>query len=177
MFDDYKISTSTINLLIDRVGNDIGILAQEVEKLKLYKIDTKEITRDDIIACSTLNIDTDIFRFIDNIINKNKKDALNTYYEMLKNNEEPIKIIALLASKFRLMYQAVHLSRKGFNNNEISKILGVHAYPVKLAIEAGIRYPEELSLSYLNSLATLDIEIKTGLVDSKLGLELFIMKV
>ena len=177
LFDDYKISPNNIALLIDRVGNDIGILATEIEKLKIYKSDDKDITKDDIIACSTLNIDTDIFKFIDNIINKNKDAALVTYYELLKNNEEPIKIIALLASKFRLIYQATHLSKKGFNNNEISKILGVHAYPVKLAIESGRRYSEAIAISYLDALADLDIEIKTGKVEPKLALELFIMKI
>ena len=177
LFKGYKITTSNINLLIDRVGSDIGILATEIEKLKVYKIDDKEITKEDIINCATLNIDTDIFKFIDNIINNKKDEALKTYYELLKNNEEPIKIIALLASKFRLMYQANTLSKKGFNNNEISKMLGVHAYPVKLAIEASRRYPEFVALTYLNALANLDTDIKTGEIDAKLGLELFIMKV
>ena len=177
MFDGYKISSSTIELLIKRVGEDIELLASEVNKLKIYKIDEKEINDNDIINCSIFNIDTDIFKFIDNIINKNKEEALITYHEMLKNNEEPIKVIALLASKFRLMYQATKLDRKGMNSNDISALLGVHSYPVKLAIKAGSKYPEKLLLSYLKSLADLDQDIKTGKVNPELGVELFILKV
>lgn len=177
LFDDYKIKDTDIDLFINRVGNDISILSQEVNKIKLYKFEEKEITKDDILNCTVLNIDMDIFKFIDNIINKNKEAALTTYYEMLKNNEEPIKIIALLASKFRLMYQATTLNRKGMNDNEISKLLGVHAYPVKLAIKAGMRYPEKILLSFLKQLADLDKNIKTGKINPELGLELFIIKV
>ena len=177
MFDGYKISSNNIDLLISRVGEDIETLASEVNKLKIYKIEEKEINEEDIINCSIFNVDTDIFKFIDNIINKNKEEALTTYHEMLKNNEEPIKVIALLASKFRLMYQACKLDKKGMNPNDISALLGVHSYPVKLAIKAGSKYSEKILLNYLKSLADLDQDIKTGKVNPELGLELFILKV
>ena len=177
MFDGYKINKKTIDLFVERVGEDISILHQEAEKLKIYKIDEKEITEKDILDCATYSIDTDIFKFIDNIINKNKEEALTTYYELLKNNEEPLKIIVLLANKFRLMYQVSILYKKGLSNNEIATTLGVHAYPVKLAIQAGLRYPEKILLNFLNQLADLDTDIKTGKVSPELGLELFIMKV
>lgn len=177
MFEPYKLDLDVVSLLISRVGEDIDILAQEVDKLKAYKIDDMHITKEDVIAASQFNIDTDIFKFIDNIINKNKEEALNTYHELLKNNEEPIKIIALLASKFRLMYQASTLDKKRMSSNDIANMLGVKAYPVKLAIKASARYPEKVLLGYLKRLAILDEEIKTGKINPELGLELFILRV
>ena len=175
MFDDYKISDSAINLLIDRVGNSLELIYQEVEKLKIYKIDDKMITKQDILDLTTEVIDIDIFKFIDDIINKNKKDAIKTYKELLKLNEEPIKIVALLASKFRLMYQANKLAKKGYTEEQISEILSVHKYPVHLAIVAGYKYNPKILLKYLNDLADLDIGIKTGEKDKELALELFIL--
>jgi len=49
MFDDYKISSDAVQLLIDRVGNNLEIMYQEIEKLKIYKIDDKIITKEDTI--------------------------------------------------------------------------------------------------------------------------------
>ena len=175
MFDDYKISDSSINLLIDRVGNNLELIYQEVEKLKIYKIDDKTITNKDIEDLTTENINIDIFKFVDDIINKNKKSAIKTYKELLKLNEEPIKIVALLASKFRLMYQASKLAKRGYTEEDISEILKVHKYPVHLAIIAGYKYSSEILLKYLNDLADLDIGIKTGEKDKELALELFIL--
>lgn len=177
LLDGYKINDLNLHLLLDRVGMDTGILVQEIEKLKTYKYDEKEITKEDILACSIDNIDTNIYKFIDNIISKKKDEALKTYYELLKNNENPSNIIGLLASKFRLMYQVVILNKKGMNNNEISKLLGVHAYPVKLALESSKRYPEKVLLKYLKSLANLDLDIKTGKINPELAIELFILNV
>ena len=175
MFDDYKISDSCINLLIDRVGNSLELLYQEAEKLKIYKINDKIITNKDIEDLVIEKINVDIFKFVDDIINKNKKEAIKTYKELLKLNEEPIKIIALLASKFRLMYQANKLAKKGYTEESISEMLKVHKYPVHLAILAGYKYNSEILLKYLNDLADLDIGIKTGEKDKELALELFII--
>lgn len=175
MFDDYKVSNDAINLLIDRVGNDLEIIYQEVEKLKIYKIEDKTITTKDVEDATVENINVDIFKFVDDIINKNKKSAIITYKELLKLNEEPIKIVALLASKFRLMYQASTLAKKGYTEESISEILKVHKYPVHLAILSGYKYNPKILLKYLNELADLDIGIKTGELDKELALELFIL--
>ena len=175
MFDGYKITDTTIKVLIDRVGNDLELLYSEIEKLKIYKIDDKLITEDDVINCTTENINIDIFKFVDDIINKNKKEAITTYKELLNINEEPIKIIALLSSKFRLMYQASILAKKGYNEDQISEMLNTHKYPVHLAIIAGYKYNPKILLKYLDDLANLDIGIKTGDKDKALALELFIL--
>ena len=175
MFNDYKIDSSTLDYFINRVGSNLEIISSEIDKLKLYKLDNKTITKEDINDICTENINVDIFKFVDDIINKNKKDAIKTYRELLKINEEPIKIIAILASKFRLMYQACTLTKKGLTEDKISEILGVHKYPVHLAIIAGYKYNQELILKYLNDLADLDIGIKTGSKDKDLALELFIL--
>jgi len=175
MFDDYKLENGNVELLINRVGNNLDLLYQEIEKLKIYKIDDKIINKEDIINLTTEIIDIDIFKFVDDIINKNKKEAIKTYKELLKLNEEPIKIIVLIASKFRLMYQSSVLAKKGYTEDQISEILGVHKYPVHLAIIAGYKYNPKILLKYLNDLADLDIGIKTGEKDKELALELFIL--
>ena len=175
MFDDYKISNDAINLLINRVGNNLEIIYQEIEKLKIYKINDKTITTKDIEDICIENINIDIFKFVDDIINRNKKNAIKTYKELLKLNEEPIKIVALLSSKFRLMYQASTLSKKGYTEEDISEILNVHKYPVHLAIISGYKYNPKILLKYLNDLADLDIGMKTGEKDKELALELFIL--
>lgn len=175
MFEDYKLEKGAIELLIERVGQSLELLNQEAEKLKMYKIEDKFIYKQDIFDLTTENINIDIFKFIDNIINKNKKEAIKTYKEILKTGEEPIKIISLLASKFRLMYQTSTLAKKGLTEQQISEILNVHKYPVHLALIAAYKYNPKILLKYLNDLADLDIGIKTGDKDKELALELFIL--
>ncbi len=177
MFDGYKIEKSSIRLFQERVGDDLTILKEEANKLRLFKIEEKEITKEDILSLTTVTIDTDIFKFIDYIIGREKGKALAMYEEMIKEGEEPIKIIALLASKFRLMYQSTELTRLGYSQQDISSTLGVHIYPVKLAIQSGLKYKTSLLLRYMKQLSELDIQIKTGKIEPILGLELLLLEV
>lgn len=176
MFENYQISTTSINTLIERVGNNLFHLHNEIEKIKTYKGKDLNITTQNIIDLTTQNIDLDIFGFIDHIIKKEKKEAITIYHEMLKMNEEPIKIIIMLANQFRLMYQAKELYKKGHTESDTASILNVHPYRVKLAITNARNYSSDILLKFLNELATIDYQIKNGTLDKNLALELFILK-
>lgn len=176
LLKDYNIENKTINLFIGRVGNNPLIIQNEINKIKIYKGTNKTITDEDILNLTTKIIDIDIFKLIDYIIKKDKDHALELYHEMLKMNEEPIKILVILANQFRIMYQSKELLKKGYSEKDIASILKIHPYRVKLAIQNGRKYPSESLLKYLNNLADIDIGIKTGKLNKNLALELFILK-
>jgi DNA polymerase III subunit delta len=177
MFDEYSIKDEDIKLLIDRVGNNLNLIEQESNKLKMYKYDDKIINKEDIIELISINYDLDIFKLVDDIVNKNKERAFIIYREMLKYNEEPIKIIVMLANQFRLMYQVRVLSKDGLKESEIASKLAVHPYRVKLAKEKAYHYSEDTLLFFLKELGDIDYKIKSGLIDKDFALELFIMEV
>ena len=176
LLKDYDISEKTINLFLDRVGNNPLIIQNEINKIKIYKNKDKNITDKDIINLTNKNIDIDIFKLIDYIVQKNKEKAIELYYEILKINEEPIKIIAILANQFRIMYQSKESLKKGYSEKDIASILKIHPYRVKLAIQNSRNYSSKTLLEYLNNLADIDIGIKTGKLNKDLALELFILK-
>ena len=176
LFKDYNIEYSTIKLLIDRVGNNPLILQNEINKIKIYKENDKTITDEDILNLTVKLIEIDIFKLIDYIIKKDKEKALELYYEMLKMNEEPIKIVVILANQFRIMYQSKELLKKGYSEKDIASILKIHPYRVKLAIQNSRNYTSETLLKHLNNLADIDIGIKIGTLNKDLALELFILK-
>ncbi len=176
LFKGYNIDYKTINLFIDRIGNNPLIIQNEINKIKIYKGNDKNITDEDILNLTIKLIEIDIFKLIDYIVKKDKEKALELYYEMLKMNEEPIKIVVILANQFRIMYQAKELFKKGYSEKDIASILKIHPYRVKLAIQNGRNYTSETLLKYLNDLANIDIGIKTGTLNKDLALELFILK-
>ena len=176
MFDNYNISFSDIRLLVNRVGSNLNILNNEIEKIKTYKDSDLNITSDDIYNLTTKTIDTDIFNLIDNIILNNKKEAIESYYEMIKLGEEPIKIIVLLSNQFRLMYQVKLLSSNRYGIFDMMKILNQKKYPIEKALEKSRKYDKSIILKKLYELAELDINIKSGKIDKDIALELFILE-
>lgn len=174
MFEGYKIDYKTVDLLIDIVGHDLRILYQEANKLMTYK-DNLEITYEDVLNLASSVDNDDVFDLINYIVVKDKDSALSCYNNLLRRNEEPIKIIISLANQFRLIYQCKELYKKGNGEESISKILNVHPYRVKLALDKGKNYSSKLLLKYLLDLAIIDSKIKKGLIDKNLALELFII--
>ena len=121
------------------------------------------------------NIDMDIFKLIDNILNKNKEQAIECLEEMMKYGEEPLALIIMLANQFRIMYQAKMLVKKGYSERDIASLLDIHEYRVKKALEKARMYNESIILDNLEKLANLDYDIKSGNIDKNIGLELFLL--
>lgn len=176
MFQGYKIDNSTINLLINRVGKNISILKQEIDKLKNYKYDEKVITDNDILMCTEEKIDGDVFNLIDCITARDINKSLSIYNELLKYNESPVKILTLLANYYRTLYQAKSLINKGHTEKEVATILEANPYYINQVIKKGKNIPIDKTLEYLSKLSDLDYNIKTNRVDQVSGLELFIIE-
>jgi DNA polymerase-3 subunit delta len=96
---------------------------------------------------------------------------------MLKNNEDSIKILSILADQFVIIYKTKELYKKGHTEKDIVSILDIHPYRVQKALEKGRRYESSAILNYIEKLADLDNDIKSGKIDKDLGLELFILNV
>ncbi len=177
LFGKYKISYDLIDLLINRVGNDILVLKEEIDKIITYKDKDLNITKEDILNLTYQNIDVSAFNFADQIINKNKKEALKIYNELLEMHSDPSTVIALLASKVRLIFSAMELRHLGYSMYQMCDTLESKEYPIKLALQAASKTTKEEIIEILNDLADLDISIKTGKINPNLGMQLFILKI
>jgi len=175
LWGEYQIKEDVIRFFIERVGDNISILSNEIEKIKLYKNEDKVITKEDIQNLTSKSLEVNNFKLIDAIISKKKALAIELYEERLKLNEEPIAIIIALANQIRIMYQVKELYLIGHTEHDIASTLNIHPYRVKLASQNARKYDSNTLLNHLEELANLDIAIKTGQVDKELSLELFIL--
>ena len=173
-FESYKIDSNTITKFINRVGTNPYNLINEIEKLKIFKINEKVITDEDIKFASK-NIEDNIFDLINSIVNKNSEKVIDIYHDLLSRGSEPIAILVLIANQFRIILQSKLLYYKGYTEKDIASTLSIHPYRVKLAIQNSRNYSNELLIEYIDKLATLDYEIKSGEKDADTGLELFLL--
>ncbi|MDD6224347.1 MAG: DNA polymerase III subunit delta [bacterium] len=176
-FQDYQVNKSVIEYLIEYCKNDHEKILMEVEKLKLYAIDTKQITKEDINLIVRKSMDDNIFSLVDFIIKDQKKEAFEVYNELLNHGESLANIISKLANKIRLIYQVKIFLGEGKSDLEISKLLNMHTYPIKLAREASYQYSDKLLLKYLSKLAELDYNLKSGSGYPNIMFETFIAEI
>lgn len=171
--DNYQIDLKAINSLLDKSKENLTLLMSEIDKLKIFKVDTKIITKEDVDQLVSKYDYDNIFELTNSVVNKDLTKALFLYQELLKRGEEPIKIIVLLANQFRTILQVKKMLINTNNKKEIADKLKIHPYRVELAKRINIS--EEILLDYLEKLADLDENIKTNRVDKESGLEMFFL--
>lgn len=163
--------------LVQLLGNNLVMIAGEIEKMALFVGEGGIIDEKVVLQLVAKTIEQDVFALVDHVIHRRKNEALQVFYDLIKQKEEPIKILALLARQFRILYQVKELSSRGYSQQNIATTIKLHPYVVKLATQQGKLFDERKLLLYIDELAETDYKIKTGKIEKQLALELFIIKV
>lgn len=178
---DYTLESGVIKLLVEYCKNDITKIENECKKLKTFNYETKKISKSDIeeLVKEKLGDETELtFSFSRSLAEKNKKEALRKYKELLDYQIEPIAIVGLLASQIRIIYQVKTLSNQNLSPYDIAKMLGEKSdYRVKKTKELIRYYSEQELLDLMKTLSDMDIQMKTTDIDPNSLIELFILNI
>ncbi len=173
---DNSYKMDDINYFKSKVGSNLANIKNELEKLMMYKIDNRVITNNDIDKVTIISIEEEIFALTDAIILHDINKSISLLDTFLNRNYDEMQIIMLLASQFRSLFQIKRLLNKNKSEGEIAKTLGMNPYRVKFSVKKLYSYTEDMLISYIKKLAKMDHDIKLGLMDKKLALELFIIE-
>ncbi|MDQ0416220.1 DNA polymerase-3 subunit delta [Croceifilum oryzae] len=162
-----QADTEVINRLIELVGNQLRLLAQECQKVALFAGKQGVITLEQVDQQVVRTLEQDVFRLTDQMGKHNKENAIQIYRDLVFQKEDPIKILALITRQFRIMLQGKLLAQTGKNEKEIASLLKLHPYPVKLALQRGNSYSEEQLQTLLEQAIETDQAIKSNRVIDK----------
>ncbi len=175
---EYQYRPEVAQLLEQYCKDDMTKLHQECEKLKAYRSDTKEIQLEDVKELVVEKLEDEAkppYDFVTNLCQKKKKEALEQYQEIRKYHTEPISLIGLLASQFRLLYQVKVLEERGYHKEEMAQILKEKPYRIMKTQELTYYYEKKDLLHIIITLADMDLKIKTSEINADHLLELFIL--
>lgn len=170
------ITQDGLDQLVSMVGPNMLQLQMEIEKICLYLGESGEITNylvEDLVAKT---LEQDAFKMLNAYLERNHKVALEIYHDLLRQKEEPIKLVGLLASNIRTMSNVYYLVKKGYHPQQIAKQLKVHPYRVKLMVENRQRPSDENLLKALYRLSEVDLALKTTGGNRERHLEFFLLK-
>lgn len=172
----FRFSDGAFQLFTERTDGALTSMMHELDKLFLYHADSKNITKEAIQQLVPKTLEQNVFELNTKVLNKQVEASIETYHDLLVQKEEPIKIVALLISQFRLLLQVKILEKQGYQQKDIGKVLKVHPYRVKLSLQNIRKYDKKLLSEALNYLIDADFNMKTGQIDQELQVELFIMR-
>jgi len=176
-FEKYKakIETPALEKLIDYVGNDLWRLSNEIKKLVSYK--NGEIKIEDIQLLVRSKIETDIFKTIDAIAQKNKKQALKLLHKHLENGDSPLYLLSMISYQFRNLLIVKELIQKQKPYNVTLRKSGLHPFVFRKNYSQSQQFSfSELKKIY-QRIFQVDLDIKTGRIEPETGLDLLIAEV
>ena len=173
----FDIEKKACEELLVRTEYNLNLIMQELEKLMLYKYDDKKIDLNAVQTLVSKNLEENIYELTNSILSNNNNKTIEIYYDLLAKSEDPLRIMNNVATKIRQLIHTKILLEKRYNQDEIKDHFNIKSGAAYYLIKDANAVSFELLESILDKLSKLDFDIKTGIIDKKIGLELFILGV
>ena len=170
-----KITESTVLLFLSKTGTDMENIQTELEKLISYCLGKGVVTSEDVETICTTRLQDRIFDMTEAVVRKQTSAALSLYYDLLALKVSPLQILSMLARQYNLMLQAKELKKRGLPDREIASKIGVPPVVVSKYLSQASKYKSSELRNALERCAQADQDVKTGLMNDKMSVELIIL--
>lgn len=170
-----QITPDLCSYLIDITGGTMTALAGEISKISAYS-EADRITKSDIDAVTEPVLDAVVFQMTDLMAAGKYPAALMKLQQLLKMQEEPIGILAMIGRQFRQIGTARTLLDNGKGVPEVMRLTGLRDYPAKKLLDTARRFSPRFCKRASELVLETDYGMKTSLDDPERLLELLVMQ-
>ena len=172
------ISPRAVRQLTDTAGEDLWVLANEIEKLSLYA-KGRQIEEEDVRRVTSSAREASIFAMVDAIAEKRLPAAMRLLHQLLTEGTPPTHLLTMMSRQVRLMVQAKELSRQTRLSSDEKRVqLGVSwNYPVDKLLSQSADHSKERLVAIYEKILETDLAIKTGKWPDELALDLLVADV
>lgn len=171
-----NITGSVMQLFLNKVGNDMGNIDRELEKLLCYCMEKEVIEAADVEAVTTEQTTNKIFDMVNAIAEHNQRKALDLYYDLLTLKEPPMRIMYLISRQFQILLNIKDMSGKGFDNAAMAKNAGIPPFAVRRNLSQAKGFTMQQLKQAIRDGVDYEEAVKTGRMNDQMAVELFLMK-
>lgn len=170
-----RITPDLCVYLMDITGGTMTALSGEISKICAYS-GADEVRRSDIDAVVEPVLDAVVFQMTDLMSNGEYGAALLKLRQLLKMQEEPIGILAIIGSHFRRLSIAKTLLDNGKTPMDLMKICAIGDYPARKTMSAAGRFSKKFYKRAAELVLECDVQLKTSFDDADRILEVLILQ-
>jgi DNA polymerase-3 subunit delta len=166
-----RIDNEAKKEFIERVGNNLWQIDQEIKKLIAFK---KEgiIKKEDVEDLVVLNLKENVFEILNLILENKKKKALLLLDDLIKKGENQIKLFSLFKTQLRNLILLKELSEKKLSFSEISQKTGFRPYFIQKNWFLIQKWKKEDLLKLYFQIFKYILLAKSGKIEPKIGFSL-----
>jgi DNA polymerase III subunit delta len=170
-----KISSDATTILANFIGNQLRLLANELDKLATYVGPGATITVEDVRLLSTQVQEARIFDLTDALAQRNRKQALDILHDLLSDGEPPLKLISTITSQVRSLLLVKELADDGLRVSQIVSATGMAPFVAEKALrQIGKFSSAQLERAYRELLST-DAALKRSRLTPDMALDLLVV--
>lgn len=171
-----SISVKSVERLIERVGTDMEMLSNELEKCIGYVGDRTAIEVSDVDAISSGVTVSKLFDMIDAVALGEKDRALRLYDDLLANKESPMSILYMFSRHIIILLQMKECGNLGLSQSETAKKCGVPPFTVSKYARQAALFKRSKLLAMLETRLKYEEKFKSGRLSDQLAVELFLIQ-
>jgi DNA polymerase III subunit delta len=156
-----KLTTPAAQMLVELVGPAMGVIDQELQKLKDFVGERPVIDVPDVDELTGRSRGANVFKIMDAVGDGQPAAALKILGELFEEGEEPLRLLGALGSQLRKLARAARMTRQGVNLEEAMTKSGVAAWPQ--ARDSARRQMKHLGLNRLDRIYDWLLETDSGL--------------
>lgn len=169
-----KIDGSAAAFVAFHCKDDMRRISNELAKLALH---SKNISEKEANLLVAKNIESDIFKAIECLAGKNKKDAVDIFYRQMAAGNNAPYLISMINFQFRNLIKVKDLAEKGKPPIQIAKLAKMHPFVVQKTLQHISKYSMKELIKIYERLLELDLKTKTTSIDPALALDSFILQI
>ncbi|MDD5083835.1 MAG: DNA polymerase III subunit delta [Candidatus Moranbacteria bacterium] len=171
-----NIENRALPLLISEMGDDLLALENELRKLTDFCED-KRISEKDVALFVAQSVRSLVFEALEALASGNRAKALRLFEEQLEKGENALYLLSMCAWQMRNLLKVADGYADGCRQAPLlAKETKLHPFVVQKLLRQIGHFPLERIRQDFSLLANLDTQAKTGALDPKLALDMFVMK-
>lgn len=173
--DGYYITDDAVNQLCNS-STSLSLLKCNIEILKCYTVEEKNITGDIVDLMIAKPLDENLYDMINAVLKNDKKLIFELYEGFKLKNIKSNTFVPLLLNKFQELYNVYIFARNNAKQNDIATLFGVSPNRAYYLLRDSKSQSLEDIKNNIEYLSKLDYEIKKGIMNDELGLELYFLR-
>ena len=172
----HRIAPEAARTLVESLGDDLRMLAGEIDKLGTYVGADAEIRLEDIEALTPISRHAKVFDLTDALARRDTATALRLLHELLANGESPLGIVALTAFQTRALMQVKLLTERGMGAYQIASTAGLAPFVVEKSLPLARHFSFAQLETAHRALLEIDIALKRSRMTPELALDLLVLE-
>jgi DNA polymerase-3 subunit delta len=170
-----EIDRAAASLLAESLNYEPARIHMEIDKLAAYALDRKRITTEDVEALVKAARKNTVWQLADMLASKQRAPALEFLENLLREGEDPVRLIGALAFRYRKLVEARGLPRT-MSGYQAARVLNTSPGDAEAAIRNAHRVPKADLLAGLVALADADSQLKSSNPNPRAFMEFLIAR-